>query len=83
MRWQYNLRVCGAHVNDLSQDDRRHIITTDDPPSRRDEVIDAQLRRAFEALTEQPLPDRFSDLIRKLRLEDAVPNPDPDACGDA
>ena len=32
-----------------------------------DEEIDRNLKRAFDALADEPLPDRFSSLLQRLR----------------
>lgn len=52
---------------------------TDKPPrpgSDVDRLIDDNLRHAFETLANEPVPDRFMDLIQKLRA-----NEDPDESG--
>lgn len=46
-----------------------------------DDEIDRNLRRAFDALAGEPLPDRFAALLERLKAKDAPHEPDqgPDA----
>lgn len=37
------------------------------PRSRVSEQIDANLKRAFDEISNEAVPDRFSDLLAKLR----------------
>lgn len=37
-----------------------------------DSRIDSHLRRAFAAVSEEPLPDRFTELLNRLRDRDAA-----------
>lgn len=44
------------------------------PPRRNrnlDEEIDRNLKRAFEDLVNEPVPDRFKDLLKRLEESDA------------
>ncbi|MEM8655184.1 MAG: NepR family anti-sigma factor [Pseudomonadota bacterium] len=46
------------------------------PDSRKtdvDELIDANLKRAFEDLASEPVPDRFTELLGKLRSGEGTP----------
>ncbi|MGB3553372.1 MAG: NepR family anti-sigma factor [Jannaschia sp.] len=43
---------------DVSHDGTRSTVDTE---------IDRNLRRAFEDIASEPLPDRFSDLLKQLR----------------
>ena len=40
------------------------------------DLIDQNLRRAFQQLEEQELPDRFKDLLDKLKSGETVPASD-------
>ena len=46
-------------------------MTKHDKPRRNrreiDEKIDENLKRAFDQMAEEPLPDRFTELLNKLR----------------
>ncbi|MEL6465082.1 MAG: NepR family anti-sigma factor [Pseudomonadota bacterium] len=47
------------------------------PPPRKTDVdaqIDANLKRAFEDLASEPVPDRFTELLSKLRSGEDVPD---------
>ncbi|WP_223423055.1 NepR family anti-sigma factor [Tateyamaria pelophila] len=35
--------------------------------------IDRNMKRAFEELLQEPVPDRFADLIERLRQEETTP----------
>lgn len=43
---------------------------------RRDSVIDESLRRVFRDLDDEPIPDRFTDLLKQLRDKEAKRDPD-------
>lgn len=44
------------------------------PPSKRDYAeIDENLRRVFEELSSEQVPDRFTDLLDRLRKGDPPP----------
>ncbi|SDE03080.1 NepR family anti-sigma factor [Limimaricola pyoseonensis] len=42
-------------------------MTQRDQRGARGDDIDAHLRRAFQQLTDETLPDRFTDLLERLR----------------
>ncbi|MEO0390170.1 MAG: NepR family anti-sigma factor [Pseudomonadota bacterium] len=45
-------------------------------PSKIEQEIDQNIKRAFDDIAEQELPSRFTDLLNQLRAQDA-----PDARG--
>lgn len=45
------------------------------PSSDVDRLIDDNLRHAFESLANEPVPDRFMDLIQKLRANEEQDKP--------
>lgn len=40
------------------------------PSNKVDQEIDRNLKRAFDEMSEEPLPDRLMELINRLREED-------------
>lgn len=42
-------------------------MTNDGPSEKAKAQIDANLRRAFHQIAEEPLPQRFVDLLEQLR----------------
>ncbi|MEM6727456.1 MAG: NepR family anti-sigma factor [Pseudomonadota bacterium] len=46
-------------------------MTQDQNSSKAQAEIDANLRRAYDEVTQQEVPDRFKELIKKLRAEEA------------
>lgn len=40
------------------------------PSNKVDQEIDRNLKRAFDEMSEEPLPDRLMQLINRLREED-------------
>ncbi|HBM60754.1 NepR family anti-sigma factor [Salipiger marinus] len=50
------------------------------PHSRRNpkeaEVIDENLRRVYQDMLDEKVPDRFLDLISQLKSQDEAPAPD-------
>lgn len=48
-------------------------------PDRREieQQIDKNLKRAFDEVAREPVPDRFMDLLQQLRESDATPPPKP------
>jgi hypothetical protein len=38
---------------------------------RRDEVIDESLRRVYEEVAEEGIPDRFKSLLEQLKQQDS------------
>ncbi len=49
-------------------------MTQRDPRNAGGGDIDAHLKRAFQQITEEQLPDRFTDLLEKLRSGDGAGN---------
>ncbi len=45
-------------------------MTRDDRNSRLDEQIDENLRKVYRRTLEEEVPERFHDLLRKLREQD-------------
>lgn len=45
-----------------------------DTPSKVEEEIDKNLKRAFDDIAQQELPSRFTDLLDQLRAQDSTPN---------
>ncbi|MEL6800586.1 MAG: NepR family anti-sigma factor [Pseudomonadota bacterium] len=43
-----------------------------------DEQIDSNLKRAFDALAQEPLPDRFTSLLQQLKEREDQSGPEPD-----
>ncbi|MEM9794905.1 MAG: NepR family anti-sigma factor [Pseudomonadota bacterium] len=39
----------------------------DDDKANLDELIDANLRRVYDSVLNEDIPDRFSDLLRRLQ----------------
>ena len=59
-------------------------MTQEQNPSRAQAEIDANLRRAYDEVTNQELPDRFKELIERLRAGEVDPSSeDPGDAGDA
>ena len=52
------------------------------PRSRVSEQIDANLKRAFDEISNEDVPDRFADLLSKLR-ETEQANSSEDATSDS
>lgn len=46
------------------------------PPKKGYDQIDESLRRAFNEVLDEGVPDRFSDLLKKLKSGDIPESPD-------
>ncbi len=47
-------------------------MTQREPRAARGDDIDAHLKRAFQQITEEALPDRFADLLQRLKTGDGA-----------
>ena len=47
-------------------------MTQDPKPARAADQIDANLKRVYEGLLEEQVPDRFTDLLAQLKQADAT-----------
>ncbi|MBB97386.1 MAG: hypothetical protein CML68_22640 [Rhodobacteraceae bacterium] len=47
-------------------------MTEKDRASRMEQMIDANLKRAFDTVLNEDVPDRFTDLLAQLRAADGA-----------
>ncbi|WP_139218720.1 MULTISPECIES: NepR family anti-sigma factor [Roseivivax] len=48
----------------------REMMAHDQPSTKRDDVIDENLKKVYRDMLEQDVPDRFLDLLSQLKEQD-------------
>lgn len=56
-------------------------MSRDNEKSNIDSLIDANLKRVYETVLNEDIPDRFADLLDKLKAGEGAPAPDGSADG--
>lgn len=64
-------------------DNLKGMMANNSKTTKLDRQIDENLRRVYSDLSEEPLPDRFSQLLEKLRKQEEAKTGAPKPEGDA